>query len=282
LTSIPPDIPSDTQELSLRNNSIATVPDNVFADLSQLAQLDLAVNKINYLSPSAFAGTKLTKLDMSYNNLLAFPNLTVIGQSLVVLNFANNADMAGSSITPQCFQDLQKLTYLNLNAIKVPQYLPFKSRIPLLKTLILQGTSMLNITSELQKLGDLNELLLSEGSFTFPVSDVEFYGTTTKTLFLEDMQIRKFPYFPSLATKLTALCLDKNPLESPIRPRSFHQFKVLTKLSMGGCGITTFPNVTALNATLQELYLNWNTIQIGILECDGRTRAFGFILQSSS
>ena len=66
LTSIPIDLPRDTNILLAENNDISTIPNNVVSRLGNLTQLHLSYNKIVNISSHAFMGLKqllVVKLD---------------------------------------------------------------------------------------------------------------------------------------------------------------------------------------------------------------------------
>ena len=70
LTCIPDNISNDTTVLDLSQNKIEKVPNDIFAHLSDLKQLNLSVNRIAILEINAFKGlNKLMTLSLSYINL---------------------------------------------------------------------------------------------------------------------------------------------------------------------------------------------------------------------
>ena len=83
LSTIPENIASDTTILDLSNNSIRTVPNNIFEELVCLEELFLNKNSITVLDKNAFFGLrKLQVLNLNENNINSTYLDEAIGQCL--------------------------------------------------------------------------------------------------------------------------------------------------------------------------------------------------------
>ena len=99
-------IQSNETEIKLDHNEITELIPHAFSSYSQLRVLNLENNKINAISSSAFSGTELNSLDLSYNNLREIPDLTAVAGTLQYLKtFRNplttfpNITMSGPDVT---------------------------------------------------------------------------------------------------------------------------------------------------------------------------------------
>ncbi|XP_065180177.1 leucine-rich repeat-containing protein 3C-like [Sycon ciliatum] len=84
LTMVPGGIPNTTITLYLNSNQLASLPPNVFANLTLLQNLNLGTNQIPNLSDGVFSGlTNLQQLHLNENQLASLPpnvfaNLTLL------------------------------------------------------------------------------------------------------------------------------------------------------------------------------------------------------------
>ncbi|KAM9766568.1 leucine-rich repeat-containing protein 3-like [Menidia menidia] len=78
LEGIPPNLPRDTVVLLLSSNRIRHVPQEAFADLHRLRELDLSHNALESVEPDAFQGASdsLQAVDLSNNHLSSLPRDT--------------------------------------------------------------------------------------------------------------------------------------------------------------------------------------------------------------
>ena len=105
-------IPSTVQQILLEVNLITTLPENVFISYSQLKRLDMSHNNIQYIFNGTFNGLfNMDTLDLSYNNLNKFPNLTDSVSSLRSLNLAQNSITA---LPVSYIQMFEKLRWFNI------------------------------------------------------------------------------------------------------------------------------------------------------------------------
>ena len=113
LTAVPGDLPTDTTVLRLRNNSISSLGHCEFCSLTVLDTLDLSKNDIAEIEPTAFNGTQLSVLDLSYNQLTTVPSaLGPIATTLLKLSLLSN-EIEGLSDT--VFLQLANLQTLHIH-----------------------------------------------------------------------------------------------------------------------------------------------------------------------
>ncbi|KAK2490062.1 hypothetical protein MC885_021276 [Smutsia gigantea] len=107
LSSIPSNIPFDTQMVDLQNNKIKEIKENDFKGLTSLYALILNNNKLTKIHPKAFLTTKkLKRLYLSHNQLSEIPlNLP---KSLAELRIHDNK-----------VKKIQKETFKGMNALHV-------------------------------------------------------------------------------------------------------------------------------------------------------------------
>lgn len=84
-----------------------------FGGYKNLMELILIDNNITKVSDEAFSGTKISRLDLSYNSLTVFPNLSSIAGTLKDLNLANNHLIA---VNQRHLSELKYLENLDLSA----------------------------------------------------------------------------------------------------------------------------------------------------------------------
>ncbi|ELU10386.1 hypothetical protein CAPTEDRAFT_94424, partial [Capitella teleta] len=144
--TVPPDIPNFTRKLDLSDNSITTVANDTFRELTHLTKLNLFANLISTLEEDALKGMKqLRRLTLGANPLsvdnleksvfgilkqqalswmyLAANTIMYLKQShfegfesLELLDLGRNAI---SEIDPHCFMPLKSLAKLDLSSNRI-------------------------------------------------------------------------------------------------------------------------------------------------------------------
>lgn len=69
LKSMPADLPESIQQISLENNSIASIPEGYFKKTPNLLSLRMPHNKLKSVAYSAFNLSKLMELHLGHNQL---------------------------------------------------------------------------------------------------------------------------------------------------------------------------------------------------------------------
>ncbi|XP_033470441.1 toll-like receptor 1 [Epinephelus lanceolatus] len=113
LTSVPSNLPNDTQYLDLSYNSIQRLNGAPFSGLSQLCYLTVTHCGLREISPAVFSHTPALKvLNISYNELPIIPDISL--KWLKILDLANN--LYNSYRIPASFQKLINLDVLVLGS----------------------------------------------------------------------------------------------------------------------------------------------------------------------
>ena len=141
-------------ELDLRENKISNISDNSFQSLKKLNILIIKSNCLTFV-PNAIRKTKISKLDLSFNNIRVlgcddFANMT----RLRILQLNNN----NLSALEDCvFKDLVKLVHLRLQNNYIYKLNgAFKKNLANLKVLYLSNNQLSNL--ELEQFKALNSL----------------------------------------------------------------------------------------------------------------------------
>uniref|UniRef100_UPI00358FF401 leucine-rich repeat and transmembrane domain-containing protein 2-like isoform X1 n=1 Tax=Myxine glutinosa TaxID=7769 RepID=UPI00358FF401 len=119
LSQIPKNLPLNTRFLSLRNNSITSLPDRAFVNLIRLEELDLSHNGIEFFPATAVRGlSRLLQIDIANNsiNTVAAHSFTDT-PSLVHFDLSNNRL---SSLPMGLFLGLWNLSHLSLSGNQLP------------------------------------------------------------------------------------------------------------------------------------------------------------------
>ena len=174
---------SSVKYLSLDENDIPVLPDNVFHHLGNVVSLSLNLNVMGEFSPTAFNGMlSLKKVYMSKCNIIKIRNTLDVGQwrsPLEVLSLDGNYI---SEIPSRSFVGLNKLWYLSLenNPIEVIHADSFDGLTNLnelrLNNCNLQGTTLtVNVFGQLQNLLSLD---LGESKINVLNPKMSFKGLT--------------------------------------------------------------------------------------------------------
>ncbi|KAI8481100.1 hypothetical protein Bbelb_411790 [Branchiostoma belcheri] len=123
LTSVPPGIPTNVQQLILEHNNISKISRNDFVNLTSVESIDLSDNKLN--SQSISAGTfddlpSLGTLDLSYNKkFIEFP--AYLPSKLTYLYFISNSAV---HVSADAFANLTEIVHLDFSDNKVETIAP--------------------------------------------------------------------------------------------------------------------------------------------------------------
>lgn len=113
LTSVPLNLPNDTQYLDISHNSIQRLNGAPFSGLSQLCCLKVTHCGLWDISPTVFSHTPALKvLNISYNELPIIPDISL--KQLKILDLANN--LYNSYQIPPSYQELTNLDVLSLGS----------------------------------------------------------------------------------------------------------------------------------------------------------------------
>ena len=105
---------SNLTELSLRNNDLKVLPQNIFEPLLSLTTLDLSSNRIASLVFDIFRNNgRLVELNLRNNPLVTLPNQ--IFQNLTSLELLDMTDCKLASLNPKWFENLRSLKELKLD-----------------------------------------------------------------------------------------------------------------------------------------------------------------------
>ncbi|KAM5227466.1 osteomodulin [Ctenodactylus gundi] len=121
LESMPPGLPSSLMYLSLENNSISSIPENYFDELSKLHTLRMSHNKLQDIPYNLFNISNLIELNIGHNKL---KQAFYVPRSLEHLYLENN-EIESINVTMMCpFIDLvhhHHLTYLRVDQNKLKE-----------------------------------------------------------------------------------------------------------------------------------------------------------------
>ncbi|CAL1538849.1 unnamed protein product [Lymnaea stagnalis] len=147
LTSVPCNLPEDTEKLHLGNNTIDALNDCVFDRYRSLMHLDLKKNRISKLSENCFAGlTALTELNMEDNilNLTehTYPAsvfLPLVSLQRLKINRNNKVNFGNFSYPDRALSQLKNLTVLFMDGLHDKIFGPGFSAMTSLVNLTLAG-----------------------------------------------------------------------------------------------------------------------------------------------
>ncbi|CAJ0564472.1 unnamed protein product, partial [Mesorhabditis spiculigera] len=238
------------RELSLRNNSIVHISNEVFTSLRSLERLDLSQNRILTLPPKVFASLgKLKSLDLSGNGVQLSGDTLHGLHSLEELRISRNGL---SYLPPSVFRHSTELSTLHLDHNRLVD-LPgsILSTLPKLKQLNARSNLLANIeTGSFAENGLLEALDLSENMIV-NIDDAAFNGLQNlRKLNLTNNQLVRLPGKTWQLPSLETLDLSGN------------LFVALETASFEG-----LPSLRALNLSNSR---NLNTIHMGaFLSLDG-------------
>lgn len=244
-------VPEAYYELTLKGNSITSIPDGAFLNLT-LNVLDLSDNKLQQISNNAFQGleSSLTTLklggDRQSTNPVALSYTFLNG--LVELLDLDLRYFRLTTIDGNTFPTLAKLSVLTLRSMKIQNILSsgFQNKFPVLQNLELIGNVELgNIpVTALRFLTTLNHLSLQQNN----ISIVAFASFETMTnlinLDLSHNEILRLEddCFRGLYSKLEYLSLSLNRLDqNRLGPIYTNSWTSLEQLNIGLNSLTDIP-----------------------------------------
>ena len=264
-SSIAGDIPHVTLTLDISQNNIQNLKDRELSYLSKLEILKISANQLVYMSPTCLEDTKLTMLYISQNVLAAFPNLTVVSDTLNYLDLSLNSI---ENIPCESIQVLRQLTELNLSsnlitAIPGTCYSVTLSLITLNlldnKITIVTNTSFLGMTKKLRSISFSKYLLKGSGDAFINQLPTRTANLEMDTGDLTDQDLVGFKHKSDMHF-LVSLTIVRNDIESmPILHRSSAQ--VLSKLDLQYNKLSVIPLHMLDNfPNLKYLYINNNRL----------------------
>jgi hypothetical protein len=259
LTSIPKNIPANTEELYLKENSIEVLHQESFAGLTQLRTLVLTKCGIQTIEPNAFAGLRtLGSLDLRWNNIRELQMYTFSGLSQLKrldlddnkIEVIHNFAFHGLNLTKLSLQKNEHLSEFSSKAFygaRIHDFWIFNASISSKST-----NSLRPLASSLRELHWQNNqkpLVLAENlfqGFAFRILDLKYNGIEN-TSFLKH-------------TNTDDLSLDGNPTGIIMFSR-YPNLRQVRKIRLANTGFTQpegghFVGLVNLN----QLYLNENGI----------------------
>ncbi len=257
LTEIPKDIPHEAVLINLWENSITSLPANVFAPFTSLKSLFLYRNTILSIDANAFSGLRaLEWLDLNSNRLFGFPTeMFTPLESLKVLDLRFNPFYPFNAGTFASLKSLEELRFYrnNLRAVHPGTF----SGLVSLKKLVLAGNALYTlppgIFAELRSLeyldlavnqftgldpawfmglGSLKELALFENDLTSLPHGIFGHMPLLEALDIATNNLISIPrYVLSGLDNLTAISLGGNPMTT-LDSRAFANLPRPFKLSM--------------------------------------------------
>ncbi len=125
LVAIPSDIPSDVNEVALKENAITEIGNDSLNGLSKLEVLYIGNNQLTSIHPEAFCGTVLRIAGLNNNNLSTVPDFLCLGNTLETVFLGSNriqaigtSDFAGLNVLRELYISknlIQEVEGLDIN-----------------------------------------------------------------------------------------------------------------------------------------------------------------------
>ena len=229
-------ISEEETSINLGYNEISNISDYEFEKYVNLTSLTLRNNPLITIPDNAFAGTKISYLDLSFTKLTNFPNLTVIAHTLAWLLLDGNPI---TEVPDELLAPLQHIWILQLFFLQL-KWLPDISRIEHLNFLYLAHSVARKTLDKVPYSYCLVPLL----SFSYP--SFENYSTTELPEFQCDN-----------TSKIHELHLSGFRLTETSDLTSLETLPKLHVLHFSGNHFTKFPKFTkATKKNLQHLVLS--------------------------
>ena len=257
LTSVPRDIPSDTQTLNLTNNCIVSLNSSDFENLTKLSTMDLTSNLITSIANETFANLpNLTELSLKENAIKSINGETFKGAAqLEVLLLTNNIEM---SVQPSSFQNIPLLRILNLHGTTFVENYDF-SNLPNLEILTVSNCSLNRLDpTHFEAMGELN-VFSAHHNF---INDIAFIKQipSLEEIVLDDNQITEVPPRAfEMNGKLETIDMRRNKIVS-LASKSLIGLKDNANVHLNDNEIETFPNDTLFGNETIRVYLDGNPI----------------------
>ena len=121
LAAVPGDIPSDVNKILLTKNSLTALEANQFTSFSYLTDVQLDNNIIATIDAAAFCNNKISTIELTKNNIVAFPDLSCIGDFLKKLYLESNAI---TNLTQDQVTSVQYIQEIKYNILLLCTYDP--------------------------------------------------------------------------------------------------------------------------------------------------------------
>ena len=125
LVAIPSEIPSDVNEVALKENAITGIGNDSLNGLSKLEVLYIGNNQLTSIHPEAFCGTVLRIAGLNNNNLSTVPDFLFLGNTLEIVFLGSNriqaigtSDFAGVNVLRELYISknlIQEVEGLDIN-----------------------------------------------------------------------------------------------------------------------------------------------------------------------
>ncbi|XP_048095451.1 toll-like receptor 1, partial [Alosa alosa] len=260
LTSMPSNLPRNTQDLDLSFNTISTLTSTDLASLSALCIFKMSNCGLISISPAAFQGNlHLQELDLSFNMLSAIPEIQGLPK-LRIFDLSEN--LYESFALGQSFQHLQSLSSLSLGGRQVSRMNKFDlkplTRSPLRELALQAGNDLTHFNTDF-----LETLDLSFNPIELPDHTKVIWPSHLKNLSLSGNLLGNH-LFDHLSPHFVSLNLTHTDITS-VNTDALQPMKDLKQLHMGSNAIRELPPDLMLPA-LEELHVDRNSISTFKLE----------------
>ena len=187
LVAILSDIPSDVNEVVLKDNAITEIGNDSLSGLSHLEMLYIGNNQLISIHPGAFCGTVLQVAGLNNNNLSTVPDLLCLGNTLETVFLGSNqlqairtSDFAGLNVLRELFISknlIQQVEGLDINLGSSLQTLNMQvnfldnldigwSHFSALRVISLRNNGLQQITTAGMNVSVVEKLLLAGNNMT--------------------------------------------------------------------------------------------------------------------
>ncbi|CAF0908368.1 unnamed protein product, partial [Didymodactylos carnosus] len=230
--------------------------------LSEMCNLRwLELNRTNVNQLPEFIGS-LKSLDLSHNDLQAFPKDIDNAKGLIVLNLSFNQI---ESIPNHVFVSLYELVHLNLSDNKIDTLPPQMRRLTSLQVLILNNNPLIHAQLRYQQLSTmqlLETLHLSNTKRT--LNNIPSFLEQLPCLSDLDLSFNDLPSVPDQqlmkCSKLRRLYLNTNQIDLRGLPRGIFNLEKLEIFSAADNQLETIPDALCRLGSLKVLNLNKNRL----------------------
>ena len=254
-------------DLILYDNDLTSLGDHVFSGYPYLSILTLSYNDITTVSELAFENTVLKHLDISNNRLTEFPNLSAVATTLQILRLKKNKI---ATIPSYAFSNMENLNTLEFSYNLLSAF-PNLSSLPIngfLRNLHLDNNQMDSASTwsfaplqmvkvvtmsfnNFMRMPDVRlatQLQQLDMAYNLALYDVPygFSGLPLRTLELKGCNLTAVPDISSVASSLTYLDLQNNPLQDLNNAQLYGAFLGMTALktlTFSGTGLTSLPDI---------------------------------------
>ena len=257
LVEVPTGISHNVRTLILMENTIKSILPGQFSHCIFLERLDLSHNEISSIASDAFLNAKLVKINLSYNKLERLPDLRAVKNTLQNISLGQNMI---HTILSNDVKDMTRLRHLDIidNFVRDISFVSVLSSLEYFRNTV-RGDKMVPFGKCFQRLSNLNNLELVQGSFGPTLPNDSFAGTRIHSLRLNRVSLQHVPDLKVLNATLVHLIINKNKFTEKITFSDFEGLEIKT-LEMKKCKVSVFPDLSALKETLEKLDLRENRI----------------------